>query len=272
MSAGTFATMVAELDYVEHIRRESDRFGACFASAHRSDRVPSCPDWTADDLLWHLTEVQLFWGAIVRDRLDDPDAAEAAKPERPGDLQALLSLFEHATAALIDAFATTPGETEVWTWSPDHSVNFVRRRQAHEALIHRLDAELVIGDLTDIDPDLAFDGVDEVLAIVHGDLPPWATFSPDGTTGLVEAQGTGRAWSLTFGRFSGTSPNTGKTYDMDTFIVVDRAEHVPSFTVRGSAGDLDAWLWGRRPVDRLAVDGDRDAFTRLEQIVSRGVD
>jgi uncharacterized protein (TIGR03083 family) len=262
--------VVLEVDFVEHIRRESTRFAACLASADRSDRVPSCPDWTAADLLWHLTEVQLFWGAIVRERLDDPDAAEAAKPERPDDYQALLALFEQATAALIDAVTTTPGETPVWTWAADRSVNFVRRRQAHEALIHRVDAELVIGDPTAIDPDLATDGVDEALAVMHGDLPPWSTFTPDGTTGVVEANDRQRAWSLAFGRFAGTSPNTGNVYDMDT-LVVDGAEHAPAFTVRGTAADLDAWFWGRAPLERLEVDGDRNAFARLQQIVDRGV-
>jgi len=32
--------------------------------------------------------------------------------------------------------------TAVWTWSSDPTVDFVRRRVAHECLIHRLDAQL----------------------------------------------------------------------------------------------------------------------------------
>ena len=263
--------MVAELDFVEHIRRESARFAACLAGTDRSARVPTCPAWSADDLLWHLTEVQLFWGAIVRDRLDDPDRAEDSKPARPDDFDGLLARFGQATAALLEAITTTPGDTEVWTWSDDHSVNFVRRRQAHEALIHRLDAELVASDPTPMDRDLASDGVDEVLATMLGDLPSWATFTPDGTTGAVETIDTYRTWSLVFGRFSGTSPNTGNIYDMDT-IVVDGAGDEPAFTARGSAAELDAWLWGRGPVGGLLLDGDRHAFTRLEQIVSRGIE
>jgi uncharacterized protein (TIGR03083 family) len=263
--------MVAELDFVEHIRRESARFAACLAGADRSARVPTCPDWAADELLWHLTEVQLFWGAIVRDRLDDPDGAEAAKPARPDDFEGLLALFGQATAALLEAITSTPGDTEVWTWADDHSVNFVRRRQAHEALIHRLDAELVAADPTPVDRDLASDGVDEVLATMHGDLPSWATFTPDGTTGTVETTDTDLTWSLGFGRFSGTSPNTGTVYDMDT-IVVDGTGDEPAFTARGNAAELDAWLWGRGPVAGLLVDGDHNAFTRLEQIVARGIE
>lgn len=36
--------------------------------------VPTCPDWGFDDLVWHMCEVQHFWGSIVEDRLDDPEA------------------------------------------------------------------------------------------------------------------------------------------------------------------------------------------------------
>ena len=264
--------MAADLDFVEHVRRESARFAACLAGADATARVPTCPDWSADDLLWHLAEVQLFWGAIVRDRLQDPDAAEAAKPERPDDRAGLLELFATATAGLVDTLTTTPADTEVWTWATDHSVRFVCRRQAHEALIHRLDAELVAGDSSPIDRDLASDGVDEALAIMHGEVPPWGTFTPDGTNGTVATGDTGRVWSLAFGRFLGTGPESGNAYDLDSFTVVERAGSEPAFTLRGTAAGLDSWLWGRGPVTALAIDGDRDAFARLEQIVGRGVE
>ena len=44
-------------------------------------------------------------------------------------------------------------------WADDKTVGYIRRRQAHEALIHRLDAELTAGAVTPLDPDLAADGV-----------------------------------------------------------------------------------------------------------------
>ena len=37
-------------------------------------RVPSCPDWNAADLLWHLgAEVQDFWAWVLEHRPDGPD-------------------------------------------------------------------------------------------------------------------------------------------------------------------------------------------------------
>ncbi len=263
--------MLTDPDYFAAIRRESARFAECLGRVDGSDRVPTCPDWSADDLLWHLAEVQLFWAAIVRERLADPDAADAGKPERPTDRDALLALFGDATDALLEALSTTPRDTAVWTWSADPRVAFVIRWQAHEALMHRIDAELVIGDRSAIDPQLASDGIDAALTIVHGDLPEWSTFTPDGATGRLVARDTGAAWDIALGRFTGTSPNTGNTYDRDILLVVEPPEVEPAFIVRADAADLDGWLWGRGPATRLDIDGDHDAFARLQQVVDLGM-
>jgi hypothetical protein len=55
-------------------------------------------------------------------------------------------------APAVSAFlAATAPSTPAWTWSEDHTVGFIRRRQAHEALIHRIDAEQAAGDRTGMD-------------------------------------------------------------------------------------------------------------------------
>jgi len=257
--------------YLAHIERESSRFIACLAAADPTAPVPSCPEWTVDDLIWHLAEVQLFWGAIVRDRLDDPDAADEGKPSRPEDHAALVALFADATRPLLDALATTPPETEVWTWAEDHSAAFVLRRQAHEALIHRLDAELVAGEVTELDAPLASDGVDEALTVMYGDVPAWSTFTIGDVGGRVETTDTGASWDLVFGRFAGTSPNTGKVYDDEIVSVVETLAGPAAFVLSGRAGDLDAWLWSRASLDALTVAGDRGAFDRLAAVVATGV-
>lgn len=263
--------MLTDPDYFASIRRESSRFAECLSAAKGSERVPTCPDWNADDLLWHLAEVQLFWAAIVGDRLADPDAADAGKPERTSDHHALLALFEHATATLLDALTTTPRETEVWTWAADQRVAFVIRWQAHEALMHRIDAELVNGAPSGIEPALASDGIEAALTLVYGDLPSWSTFTPDGTSGLIEARNPATTWAIELGRFTGTSPNTGNIYDRDMLVVLDGPQPTRSFTVRSDAAGLDRWLWGRAPATHLEVDGDPDAFARLKQLVAAGI-
>src|SRR5258706_6659118 len=160
-----------------HLGAESARFGIAIGAAPPDARVPTCPDWNADDLLWHLGWVQWWWGTIVRDKVTGP-AARAALPERPSDRDGLLTFFERASRELARILAAAPPETPAWTWSTDHTVGFIRRKQAHEALIHRIDAELVGGRRTPMDPALSADGVDEALRIMYGgNLPECGTFT-----------------------------------------------------------------------------------------------
>jgi Mycothiol maleylpyruvate isomerase N-terminal domain len=74
--------VTAELDFLDHLARESARFAEAISAAPAGAPVSCCPDWNADDLLWHLGEVQWFWGTIVRERVT-ADQAEALKPPRP---------------------------------------------------------------------------------------------------------------------------------------------------------------------------------------------
>jgi uncharacterized protein (TIGR03083 family) len=264
--------MTADLDYLAHLARDSDRFADVLLDADPMQPVPSCPDWTTVDLLWHLTEVQWFWGTVVRERAEDPGALAATPPERPTDLDSLGHVFATVSAALEDALAAAPAETPVWTWSRDRTVGFVRRRQAHEALIHRVDAELATGQTPEIDPDLATDGVDEVLRVMHGHVPDGARFDHDAGTVRLEAGDTGAAWTVALGRLTGTDPESGKSYDETAITVVDDGTTEPDASVRASAADLDCWLWGRLAVDRVERTGDESALTHLQSVIDRGID
>lgn len=264
----------ADLDYLAHLAQDSDRFADVLLTADPMQPVPSCPDWTTVDLFWHLTEVQWFWGTVVRERADDPAALSAAPPQRPSDLDTLGHIYATVSAGLEDVLAAASPDTPVWTWADDKTVGFVRRRQAHEALIHRVDAELTAGQTSEIDPALATDGVDEVLRIMHGGIPGWGTFERDGTTVRIETTDTGAGWTVALGRFTGTDPRSGEQHDLTAFEVVDdtAAADRPEATVRGSAADLDCWLWGRLAADRVERTGDDDVLARLQSVIALGID
>ncbi|MFN2562418.1 MAG: maleylpyruvate isomerase family mycothiol-dependent enzyme [Jatrophihabitans sp.] len=252
------------------IRREMDRFVSVLRDTDPSAPVPSCPDWTAHDLLDHMTGVALFWGAIVRDRLTDEGPAEAAEASRPAEHDALFAAIEAATADLLASLDRTPDDVPVWTWSEDNTVGFIRRRMAHEALIHRLDAELAAGAVTEVDADLAADGVQEAFEHFFGGFPAWSTHTSDGPVALVRARDTGAEWLVRIGYFSGLSPNTGKTYDREpTLELVGSGE--PSCSVTGTAGELDAWLWSRPAFAAPVVEGDPSAFEAFRAIIAKGV-
>jgi uncharacterized protein (TIGR03083 family) len=230
--------------------------------------VPSCPDWDAGDLLWHLGRVQWFWGRVVDDRLQSVDALE--DPKRPDSHDGLVAFFAERSQQLHDALTAADPAVPVYMWAPDKTVAYIARRQAHEALIHRLDAELTVGDVTALDTELASDGVEEALRVMFGGCPPWGRFTPSDTHVHVSATDTGLVVPVALGRFTGTDPDTTTTYDEED-ISVDAAdpEASPLATVRGSAADLDAWLWHRRDASTLTVDGDPDAFARLQAVLAQ---
>ena len=259
-----------DLDYLTHLRNDSARFLSLLRDADPAQLVPSCPEWTADDLLWHLAEVQWFWGTIVSRRLQDGDEAEKLKPERPTTHDGLVSFFDESSAALQTVLADTDPGVEVWMWSDDKTVGYIRRRQAHEALIHRLDAELTVGDVTPLDAELATDGIHEVMTKMYGEPPEWATVTPGELSVSLETSDTGLVLPLQSGRWSGTSPNTGNTYDEPYFALTDDSG-APDARVRGTAPDLDAWLWSRGSAASLSVEGSPTAFALLEEVVRIGI-
>ncbi|NYJ01516.1 uncharacterized protein (TIGR03083 family) [Nocardioides thalensis] len=260
---------LSDTPYLDHIRAESARFRVVLADCDPAARVPSCPDWSADDLLWHLAGVQQWWTTVLRNR---PTQPESVDPERPGDRAGLLAFFDEWSAALSDELEQADPAEECWTWSSDHTVGFILRRQAHEALIHRLDAELAAGSVTPLDPVLASDGVDEVLDVMYGGLPPWGTWEPLDHHVRVDCTDTDQSTWVRLGLFSGTSPD-GQEYagEEDAHVVADPGT-APDVVVNGTADDLDAWLWRRRDDSGITHAGDQAIYERFLACVNHPID
>lgn len=265
MTSGDLGIILLTMDYLTHLAADSKRFAEALAGVDPSSPVPCCPEWDAADLAWHLTEVQWFWGTIVAERLREPEAADNAKPERPRTLGETVTLFNRSSERLQTALASTPDETPVWTWQDsDQSAGFIRRRQTHEALIHRVDAEQTVGFAPTVDSVLAVDGVDEMLEVMIAGIAPWASFEPDGVSVRIEATDADRHWGLAFGRMKGTSPFTGTTYDLDAATLGLDAPDATA-TIAGPAAALDLWLWGRGDVGDITVTGPIAVADRLRQ-------
>jgi uncharacterized protein (TIGR03083 family) len=251
--------------YLRHLAEESRRFRDVLASSDLDAPVPSCPDWDARALLDHLTGVQWHWGTVVRERITED--GELEPPPFPQEREALLSAYDDASAALQAALRDTDPATEVWMWSEDKRVGFIARRQALEAAVHRMDAELAAGvPVTPVEPALAADGVLEVLDVMYGGCPPWGSFEPQGPSLVVRCTDTGDEVPVVLGRFTGTSPD-GTTYDEPDLSVRSASlETEASAVVSGAADDLLAWLWKRRGGEAVTLSGDEttiDAFTSL---------
>lgn len=245
------------------IRSYSRGLAALGADGDLELPVPTCGDWLLADLLWHLLEVQDFWAFIIESRPDGPDAY--VQPPRPAASD-LADGLRSATERLSAALETAGNDEAAWSWSDDHTVGFSVRRQSHEALVHYVDGLLACAQpLPDIDPNLAADGVDELVTVMLGGIPEWATYQP--ASGVIELRATDTKanWFLEFGRVTGTDPDSGNDIDRPcTELVSDRE---PDTMLSGLAIDLDLWLWGRLPADTLRVDGDPALVLKLRQLV-----
>lgn len=267
------ARRLAPAAYLDHVGRASARFGEVLAGCAPGARVPACPDWDAADLLAHLTRVQDFWSHVLTHRPAPPE--DYAEPERPASYDELLAGWARTHEHFLDALAAADPAEPAWSWSSApgaQSVGFTYRRQAHEAAIHRLDAEQAAGTPTPLPADLATDGIDEALDVMYGALPAWGRFDPEDL--FVEYRTTDTATSVwtRLGTFSGTEPDgTVRTAEPDQHVVPDpgRAADV---VVSGTADRLDGWLWHRYDDTGITVEGDPAVWRRAAAVLGQGID
>lgn len=265
-------TLLDAATYLRHIKDESTRFIEVLAACPPDARVPSCPDWDAADLAWHLTGVQHFWQHVIAHRPEPPKAY--TEPERPATYDEVLATFRATHAAFVTALEAADPTDPAWSWSsPDRQdVAFTYRRQAHEALIHRLDAELTAGRVTDLPTALAADGIDEALDVMYGGLPPWGRFEPRAQYAEFRATDAGTSVWVQVGTFSGTTPEgVERSGEPDQHVVADPG--VPAdLVVTGTAADVDAWLWHRAGDDRVTITGAADVRAHVAQVLGQAID
>jgi uncharacterized protein (TIGR03083 family) len=260
-------------NFLAHLAQDSARFAEVLRQTPSREQVPTCPDWDAGDLLWHLAEVQWFWGTIVgRGLTTDAQVEALVREKRPVGRDQLLAHFDRASNDLQQNLRAAPPDMPAWTWSQDQTVGFIRRRQAHEALIHRIDAELTNGDRTPMDAELSTDGVDEALHYNDVKVPSWGLLTRDPTqTVRVRAVDTDRSWLLTLARLTGVDDD-GTAHDEPVLAEVaaearsSSSEEPAAATVTGAAADLDCWLWHRPTVGGIDRAGDPLVLDRLHEI------
>jgi uncharacterized protein (TIGR03083 family) len=231
--------------HLQTLREENARFASAAAAARDRHgwraRVPGCPEWDLADLVWHLAEVQHFWGWLVGTRAASP--AGYPEPVRPAD-DRLPAFLAEQSRELEEVLTRAEPTESVWTWAPQQDVAFVRRRQAQEATVHRVDAEQTLGQVGPISPEVGLDGLDEWLEVmVPGALPAGA---PAGAEPVV---------------FHAVDADVERTLFAGT-------SDLPVATLTGPAGDLLLAAWRRVPLDTVTVDGDADRAAALLATVS----
>lgn len=233
--------------HLEALRLESERFGRA-ARGPLDARVPSCPDWSLGDLVWHLGGVQWFWSEIVRTRATEREGI--AQPLDPPDDE-LPSWFDDVSTGLVDVMEAADASMRVWSWAGGRQdVAWVIRRQAHEAAVHRWDAQRSIGEPEPIASALAADGIAEFFDWMFG---PEDVAGAEGSV-TVQLAPTDADATWVVGVRDGLIDLAAEPADADA-------------TARGSSSDLLLLLWRRIGPDDVQVEGDRAALQRFLALV-----
>lgn len=228
------------------LRRDGEAFAETLAGVPMDAPVPGCPDWTAADLWWHLTEVQDFWRFLVAARATAPDAYP--DPVRPADDE-LAAAYVAGLDELIATLAATPDDVEVWSWTPDHRAGWVVRRMAHEAAAHLGDAQQTAGQDASMDAELASDGIDEFLEFFAGHARQAKPDDPLRGSVHLHCTDVAGEWFVVDG------PDGG--------LITTREHAKGDCALRGSASDLIFALWRRLPLERIDVIGDAELAARF---------
>jgi uncharacterized protein (TIGR03083 family) len=152
--------------YFAEIRASAAQL-ADIVAAHDPDlRVPTCPNWSLRQLATHVGRVHRWAAETVMTRATKYvpfDAVPDGKyPAAPADRAAWINAgAERVISAIMAA-----GDELVWAFGRLAPASFWARRQAHETAMHRIDAQLAVGQTVVLDPDIAADGIDEWLGMV----------------------------------------------------------------------------------------------------------
>jgi uncharacterized protein (TIGR03083 family) len=243
------------------VRAEAHRLADVLAATAPDARCPTCPEWSASDLLWHLTSVHYFWaGVLSRNARTEADIAaiEQSKPARPTDMADLLALREQATTALLEQLDRLDDAEPRWSWwPPDQTVGFTRRMQTYEATMHRVDAELTAGlPIGPIGADVAAGAVDHAVDVMWGWPPDGATYEARAVIEFVASDADQR-WLVEVGTASGSARAVRATVGE------------PTATVTAPVVDLALWAWTRG--GSVEISGDAASVAALDAVVTNGM-
>lgn len=209
--------------------------------------VPGCPNFTLAETLRHVGSVHRVTTLWARD---------GHRPEQwqrsPSDDDLVGFVRTGVTELLAELGRHDPAEScDTW-WPADRTHGFWWRRMAHETTVHRVDIEAAAGGpVHAVDPDLALDGIDELLFVWFGyRLGELGMSSPQ--QGSVALSAADRRWLAIFER--------GRS-------VARRVEAADARSadamVSGSPMEIYLWCWGRLPDQSVRISGDQEAVGQL---------
>ncbi|MEU5532297.1 maleylpyruvate isomerase family mycothiol-dependent enzyme [Streptomyces sp. NPDC020362] len=165
-------TLLAHDRYCDEIAHQVGQLRAVVTSGtDLSATVPTCPDWSLEDLVRHMGGALRWVDALVRNRAQENIPQEqiplAAGPEQRGDAAVLDKWLAETGERVVEALREAGPDTSVWAWAGIANSGFWARRMTHEITVHRADAALTASQPYEVAPDIAADALDEWLQLVE---------------------------------------------------------------------------------------------------------
>ncbi|QKV96696.1 maleylpyruvate isomerase family mycothiol-dependent enzyme [Streptomyces sp. NA02950] len=269
------------MDFTAHFHREITAFEAVArqaADGGDAPLVPSCPDWSMSDLVFHLGAVHRYVAHTVRERLaEPPDTTDISLFQPPEDREgwpapeggphlgpvpgSLVDWFADGAAALDALFRSVDPDERVWTWSTERSAGFWLRIQSIEAALHRWDAELAASvPPRPMAAELAAYAVPHTFEVMAPARRVWKQAPPGAGEHFRFRRTDGpEVWSVRF---------EGDAVRLTEHTAPGAPDEPCDVELTGTASDLMLFLWQRVPADRLAsVTGDRAVLDRYFTLV-----
>jgi uncharacterized protein (TIGR03083 family) len=234
--------------YLDRIEQQASALRAAAVTAGPEAPVPTCPEWTVHRLVHHIARVHNW----VTHALEAAPGADEVRGDRPPEeWEPLLAWWDDAVTTMGTLLRTKGPDAPAWVFRQvvPSTAAFWARRQAHETAIHRLDAEHAAAGSADadavpslvFDPELAADGIDELLTLM---VPRRLAREPADVEGTVlfHAADAGRTWLVQLR--PGEVPGVGPAADLEA-----------DASVVGTADAVYRAAW-HRPSHAI-VNGDR---------------
>lgn len=233
---------------IDGVRAEIAAMAEIAAGADLAARVPGCPDWDLAELIRHTGRVHRWVTEIVRTRATerlDRNVLDFGLPDEPAGLPDWLAA---GADPLLAELCADPA-TEVWNFTGGGHIGWWRRRMLQETAVHRADAELALNLDPVIAPDVAADGIAELLDVLLPATGAGAKVRAMDRVGQslhLHATDAAGEWTITL---------TENGYDWTP------GHTKATAAVRGPLGDLLLLMWSRRdPGDtaRFEIFGEPD--------------
>ncbi|TXS53838.1 maleylpyruvate isomerase family mycothiol-dependent enzyme [Streptomyces sp. uw30] len=163
-------TLLAHDRYCDEIAHQVGLLRSVVTSgADLSATVPTCPEWSLEQLVRHTGGALRWVELMVRTRAEEeiPEEKVPGGEGPEGDAAALDAWLAETGEMVVGTLREAGPDAKVWGWAGVLNAGFWARRMTHEITIHRADATLAAGLPYEVAADVAADAIDEWLEIVE---------------------------------------------------------------------------------------------------------